>query len=266
MKSKKWLLLLISIISLLLLCAFAVIPSIRLSDGKGQIIDVSYRAAQASKDSLTLSVDYSSAGTFFEIGRDIVVSTDPDFTAPLRLKNCTENNGTYRYEFRISNAERLKTVYIQPPILYVPAEITPITLPLTKGQTAKLSTEAAAFQTAGINWFSIDTISIEPFSDGVYAAKIVVDAIGADLPRFPKLTIGQNQLGGISALSFDEKDRFQSGEFLFYIHAASQADAALMLSAASLTVSDALIRVDTEKLAFSSDIKSLSVVISDIEK
>lgn len=91
--------------------------------------------------------------------------------------------------------------------------------------------------------------------------KVVADAKTLDLPRFPKLCIGDKQLGGITALSFDKNDNFDYGELLFYVDASSEEEVLEMLKGASLLVSDALVRVDAEELAISANVKSLSVIV-----
>ena len=265
MKSRKLIVLVAAIMCGLLLCAFAVIPTVRLSYGGEHNVDVSYRGAQFSKDKLTITVNYESDGEFFEIGRDIVVATDSNFNNPLRMKNCDVGDGSYAYEFNSENLDNIKTVYIKPPILYMPVEITPVSVPMVAGKVAKMSTEDVNFETAGANWFFVDTVNVEEESEGVYRVKIVVGAKAKDLPRFPKLVNGETQIGGISALHFDENDNFEYGEFLFSINASSEKEAAMIVATSSLVVSDALIRVDANDLAIASNVKSLSVVVSDSE-
>ena len=250
----------------LLLFAFTVIPTVRLSYDGEHNVDVSYRDAQFSEDKLTLTVNYESDGEFFEIGRDIVVATDSNFNNPLKMRKCdVGDDGSYTYEFHSENFDNIKTVYIKPPILYMPAEITPVSVPMVAGKVARMSTEDANFETAGANWFSVDTVNVEEASKGVYMVKIVVGAKAKDLPRFPKLVNGETQIGGISALHFDENDNFEYGEFSFSINASSEKEAAMIVATSSLVVSDALIRVDANVSVIASNVKSLSVVVSDSE-
>ena len=53
---------------------------------------------------------YGSGGEFFEIGRDIVVATDKDFTQTLRMKMCKPVDGDYVYEFDAANVNELNTI------------------------------------------------------------------------------------------------------------------------------------------------------------
>lgn len=260
MKSKKWMLLATVVMSALLFCAFTVIPTVHLSRESEHNVGVSYLNAQANTNKLVITVNYDNKGESFEIGSDIVVASDNNFANPLRMKSCNIVNGNYVYEFDAVNANKLKTVYIKPPILYMPTEISPVTVPLMAGQIARVSSNNSSFTTAGANWFSVDSIDIEKESEGTYLVKVIINAESLDLPRFPKLVNGKAEFGGISALYFDENDDFETGEFIFYVKANNEKEVATIVAGASLVVSDALLRVDAENLNISSSIKSLSVV------
>lgn len=157
----------------------------------------------------------------------------------------------------------MSTVYINPPILYIPTEITPISVPLVAGKTATMNTTDMTLESPSTSWFSIRSVTTEAISDGSYLIKIVVDANAKNLPRLPKLCIGDAQIGGISALHFDANDNFDFGEFLFTINANSEKEALIMAASSSLSISDALIRVDSSNLEVSSSTKLLSVLVSE---
>lgn len=130
---------------------------------------------------------------------------------------------------------------------------------------AKMGTTDPALKTTGKDWFSIREIKIEEASETTYDVKVIVDASSEDLPRFPKLVIGDEVFGGMSALNFDEMDNFESGEFLFTVGADSLNTESTLNENASLVVSDALLRVDAKELEISSSVKSLPVVVSESE-
>lgn len=125
-----------------------------------------------------------------------------------------------------------------------------------------MSESDTELETAGANWFSVDSVSIAEAAKGSYSVKIVVAAEESkDLPRLPKLVNGETEIGGVSALHFDENSNFDSGEFLFDVNAGSKAEAEQMVAASSLLVGGAMIRVDTKDLTITSSVKSLSVVV-----
>lgn len=95
------------VIVCLVLCVFVVIPAVRLASGQNKVTD---QQAQLHGETLTLTVRYGSGGEFFEIGRDIVVATDKDFTQTLRMKMCKPVDGDYVYEFDAANVNELNTI------------------------------------------------------------------------------------------------------------------------------------------------------------
>ena len=265
MKIKKFALVISAVMVVLLLCAFTISPTVRLTSRESNQIDVAYLNAQVNNDKLTITVNYDSDGEFFEIGRDIVVATDSERSFPLRIKSCNVNNGTYVYEFDTENVRSLDTVYIEPPILYAPTDIAKVSFPLMPGETVKMSTSKVDFGTSNSNWFDVRSVNVEEYNEGVYLVRVIVDAQSLDLPRFPKLCMGDVQIGGVSAISFDENDNFESGEFAFYVNAGSEKEAMMMIESATLEISDALIRVDSTDIDISSNVRSLSVIVDEGE-
>ncbi len=251
-----------STMCVLVLCTFKIIPTVSLSHDEAHNIDISYRNAQISNGKLTISMNYNSGGEPFEIGRDIIVAADSDFEDVLRITNrVSSDNGNYTYELDSSNISNLKTVYIKPPILYMPTEIAPISISLATGEVAKVISENEdRLGSVGEDLFSVDSINIEESSDDIYIVRVIVDAISKDLPRLPKLVNGNNQIGGVSVLHFDENDDFKYGEFLFHINASSEDEAEMIAGESSLVISDILMRVDAGTSSMSSNIKSLDVV------
>jgi len=284
MRPKKWIMLAAAIVCGLILCAcntgnppeaggepdvdITLLPEqgtaqevvLISSDGQHNV-DVSYLDAKISENTLKLTVNYDSGREFFEIGRDIVVAADSSFENPWRMRRCNVVDENYVYEFEPENLSDLKGVYIKPPILYMPVEITPVSVPIVEGEMARMSTGDMEFGTVGTDWFSVDTVDIEKYLEGVYKVRVVVKANAKDLPRLPKLVNGETRIGGTSALNFDQNDNFDYGEFLFTVNAGSEKEVA----ASSLVVSDALIRVEAGDLDISSNVKSFFVVGGESE-
>lgn len=259
MKTNKWLVLVLILIVLLTASAFIAVPSVRLSNS-GHDIDVSYHNAELSDDALKISVEYKSAGEHFEIGRDIIVATDSDFTNVLQIKACKPEGGIYVYEYAPENLSEVKTLYIKSPILYVPTEISSVSVPLAVGKIAKSNAGLSQSKNTGKNWFTVESIDIEEAETGIYAVKVTVDAQTKDLPRFPMLVSGDKQYGGLAATYFDENDNFDYGEFIFPVPADDEAAVAAMVAESSLVFSDAMVRVDEGNRSASSDVKTISVV------
>ncbi len=59
---------------------------------------------------------------------------------------------------------------------------------------------------------------------------------------------------------FDENDRFETGEFQFYVKADTKDVVEEVLNDASLRVNEALLRIDSELIAVSSNTKAIVVL------
>lgn len=55
MKSNKWIMIAAAVMCVLLLCAIKIVPTVYLSYGGEHNVDVSYRGAQVSADTLTIT-------------------------------------------------------------------------------------------------------------------------------------------------------------------------------------------------------------------
>lgn len=233
------------------LCAYAVIPGLRLNSGSGQSVDVSYPSAQLKDNTLTIVVEYDSAGAFFEIGRDIVVATDRDFSAQLRRSGSTVEGNRYIHQYLVKGAVP-ETLYIKPPILYIPTEIDAVTVPLRPVDDAPVDA-----------WLTVSAIDAKEAAEGMYTILVTVTANTADLPRFPRLVVGDRVIGGAAALNFDEDGNFASGVFQYDVKADSKEAALTQVANANIVVENALLRVDSSKLRIGSDVQSVTVVVVD---
>lgn len=242
---------------LLCLCAFAVVPGIRLLSDSGVAVDVSYPSAQLKDDTVMLTVDYDSDGSFFEIGRDIVVSTSPDFSAVLRKSGSTAENGRYIYEYPM-NGTAPTTLYVKPPILYMPTEIDAFTVPL---MPAGGSLSAENMGSLEKPWFTVSKVNAAEASDGVYSIRATITPNTVDLPRFPRLVVGDQVIGGAATLNFDEDGNFASGVFQYDVKADSKEAALAQVANANIVVENALLRVDSSKLRIGSSVQSVTVTV-----
>lgn len=257
-RPKKWMLLAAVLILLLALSAFIIIPAVRLSRS-GHDIDVSYPNAELSGDTLEITVEFkTTAGEYFEVGRHIIVATDPDFTNVLPMTGCKPADGIYVYEYDAKGLDDVKTLYVIPPIVYVPTEITPVSVPLTEGKVAKFSDDDPDAKIAGKEWFAVESVDIGESG----AATVVINALSGDVPRYLKIVNGESEYANLSSVNNFKTDTsdFKSGEYTFALPIDSEDEAAAFMESAALVVTDALIRVDADDLPISSSIKSISVV------
>ncbi|MBR4057901.1 MAG: hypothetical protein IKK00_07190 [Oscillospiraceae bacterium] len=257
-RPKKWMLLAAVLILLLALSAFIIIPAVRLSRS-GHDIDVSYPNAELSGDTLEITVEFkTTAGEYFEVGRHIIVATDPDFTNVLPMTGCKPADGIYVYEYDAKGLDDVKTLYVIPPIVYVPTEITPVSVPLAEGKVAKFSDDDPDAKIAGKDWFTVESVDIGESG----AATVVINALSGDVPRYLKIVNGESEYANLSSVNNFKNDTsdFKSGEYTFALPIDSEDEAAAFMESASLVVTDALIRVDADDLPISSSIKSISVV------
>lgn len=240
MKSKP---LISAILTVILLCAFIIITTIRFGGHREN--------AQAGDNTLVLTVSYDSHDEFFEILKHIVVAENSDFTNPLRMNSCLPEDGKYIYEFTMT--EPMDTIYIEPPVLYISTEISPISTKLIEGNSAIYSD--------GTEWFSITSVNTSAASDGRYRVSVYITPNSSDLlPRSPKLAFGEKELGGINSLNFNESGEFDVGTFTFYVSADSIEEASSLINDSLLVVKDASVRVDAKNFTYSSNIKTLSII------
>lgn len=251
MKRKKMLIISCVLIAVILVGAFAIWPSIRLKSDQGDSVDLAYTNAHEDTDAgvLTLYADYESYGTFFEIAIDIVVATDKDFTNVLRKTGCTVEESRYAYTFVLE--ESTDKIYISPPILYLPVEVETTSVSLNADSKTKFDDQ---------DWFSVSSIDTKEAGEGMFMVTVTIKPHNETLPRYPKLVVGGEEIGGFSSLNFNEDAVFDFGEFIFYLPAESIETASSMLKDASLVVEDALIKVAATDTIFTSNIKSLNVV------
>ncbi len=251
MKSKKGIFIMCFLCITLILCAFKALISVDLLSSRNDSVRVSYVDAVLESDTLTFYVNYESYGEFFEIAEDVVVATDEEFTNILRRKSCKPEGSRYVYTFSLKDP--IDRIYIFPPTLYIPTEISTTSLELCSTKTpATLD---------GKEWFAISSVSTERANETMYTVAINIEAHENTLPRFPKLEIDGKRIEGISSLNFNEDNNFDFGEFIFHLPSENCEDISSILENASLVVEDALLRVSAKDALFSSNIKSLDIIV-----
>lgn len=171
-----------------------------------------------SEQKLAMTIRYTNVSQDFEMAKDIIVATDREFKNVIEITNSVSGvDGRHFYQFNSPKVDKLEKVYIQSPILYVPMGITKIDVPLAKGQVAKMHKEDTDFETAGKDWFYIDDIAIEEISKGYHSVKVIIKAIGTELPHLPELKTGDKEISGQQELYFDESGCLEYGEFIYSV-------------------------------------------------
>ena len=134
-----------------------------------------------------ITVDYSAVDGPFEIGQDIVVSDAAEETSrPFRLVKCVPNGAEYVYEFRLPDVEMPKELRVSTPLLFLPAEIPPVSAPLKEGGTARLD---------DIDWFRITALEGEEISEGRYEVTVTAEtAPRSAVPRKATLCLGETRV------------------------------------------------------------------------
>jgi hypothetical protein len=249
-KAKKVLLIAAVIIICLVLCAFAVVQIVRLYSDSGDKIDMGFEGAEVVGTELLLYVNFNSYGQDFEIGRDITVAADPDFENVLRPRSCTPDGSLYTYKYDIDAA--VDTIYVAPPVLYVPKTIEPYTVPL--------------YSDEGGEWFSISDVKTVKAGAGMYGVTVEIKPYNNTLPRFPKLDIGDGTAlitTGSTSHNFNSDFMFDNAKFSFTVSAEDEERLNEMLKTASIVVEDALVSVEARDVLFSTNITKLDVELTD---
>jgi len=258
MKNKKVILVILVVVVSGLLCAYSFAPSIRLAFGE-KTTTFWYNNATSRNGKLLITVNYDSNGAFFEIGKEMVVSTDRNFTNPLKLVKCDAKEGSYLYEYSVKDFENIDTVYIKPPVLYMPTSIHTVSIPLRIGEVAEMVKDEASTKAKSNEWFQIENIESGDREEAGYPVKVTVKGLMNDLPRFPRIKTEGNEIGGISALTFNEDDEFENGEWLFYLEANSIEQLQEIIEDSTIEISDSLVKVAVDSVECSSNI-ALSIV------
>lgn len=253
MKVKRIIVPSIVLIATIILCSFTIIPTIILQSDNGDTVNLSYLDAivDADNNTLTLYANYNNYGNSFEIGQDLVVSTDHDFNTVLKMTSCVLEKDRYVYTFAIDNP--VSKIFISPPVLYVPADIS--------ATETKLSSSNAKVTLGSEEWFTISSVETSEIEKGLFAVKVSIIPKNDILPRLPKLVIDGKKYGASSSLSFNEEKTFISGEFCFFVPTESAENLSAMLESATLVVENALNKVYAKDSIFSTNIESLDIVV-----
>lgn len=200
---------------------------------------------------LTMQYDVPDDGQL-ETGKSPVVSLDSSFSSPLKMQRSYGNADTQVYWYDCENAAAVKTIYVKPPTFYNAVETETVPIPLQVGQVVKLRTGDAESAAAGQDWFSIRSLAARELDDMYYQVKVYVNALAMDAPRLVRLQVDGKEYGGMSSLGFSSSG-WDTGEFLFQIHAADAEDALSKVATATLTVNGALLCADPPNLRFSAN-------------
>ena len=202
-----------------------------------------------------LSLRYDGGGGDYEIGRDILVSPNADLSDPLRSRGTSAVEPGY-YIYTYNCAVETDTLYLRPPLLYKPMDITPVSVPLTAGATA--------VDAAGEDWFTLTSMAVSGGEGAAYEVKIKVECASddpyVDIPRVPCLVLdGEDIGGGVSDLGFDQNNMWEDGTFRLTVFDTDGMEEEFPLDEVTLVVEDALVLTDPE-ITFSSEDVELVVV------
>lgn len=223
--------------------------------------DAVYSASPSFGDAIwkdgicTLDVDYTAYGDNFEIAKDITISTDRQLQNKVPLASNSSDGDTYTYTFELD--ESIEQLYVSAPVVYVPAEITPITVSLYSDSTngSKMSANSDSL-------FTISSVAVaENSSEDAETVPVIVDVepTNGNVPRLPELVTTSGSIPGITIHDFDDDGNFTGGRFIFFVAAESASDAETLLNEASITVSNVLVRADTPVSLFSSNTNTINV-------
>ncbi len=143
------------------------------------------------------------------------------------------------------------TIYIKPPVLFVPSESVDVCTPAVEGAVAMIGED---------EWFSIRSVDVVRQYERGYNVVITIDALGTDLPRFPELHYNGLETGGLSSLTLDPDGTFVVGEFIFATDCEDESQAAELVSGAELVVTEKLVRVEAKDIEVQSNVIALDVV------
>ncbi len=198
--------------------------------------EISYSKAIQDNGTLSLSLDYSNDNDI-EVIQDIIVSTDEEFNSPLPLISSRRKSNTSSYLFE--SLDTIDKIYVKAPVLYSLVDITPTKISLYQNQTEKSNNS---------DWITIGSISISPYDSGIYSVNILFTVNNNTIPRLPRLNLGQENIGGISAVTFTENGDFKSGNLIYKCPADTEESLYELLEHASLTVEKALTKVECSTL------------------
>ena len=209
-------------------------------------------------NTLTLYVEYETSAESFEFGKHISVSTDNSFTQLIKMLRGLPDYELNRYVYTFEWNEPVDTIYIKPPVLYIPTEIETVTLPITAGSIAMSSD--------GKQWFEITEVSVSDSAIGIYNVLLTIAPLSEDLPRSPEIIVGEQSFAaGTTEYNFNENSVFDGGMFSFNIIAFDDDadEAAAILENATLNFSNALLKAYPDSMVVTSDIESLEIIIVD---
>ena len=215
------------------LCAATPLMSANLNNEIDDTVQISYLSAVKEDNTLALNVRYDDA-IEFEIAKDIVVSSDINFEDSYELLSVENIGGEYKYVF--SCAEEIDQVYIENPVLYVPTEITPVIYDLNDTALKMVNNES---------WLDITSVKTENITDNVYQTVIIASPLGDELPRFPKLLVGDREIGGVSLLTLDENGDCTQAEFRF-VYRDNEGELNEMINDMELKIGNSLIKTSAE--------------------
>ena len=237
------------------LVAFVIPASSSMKDASGTYaVSAEYAGAEITDDTLLLYVTFDTNVDFFEIVRDITVASDETFANPFTLLSCIPDNGRYIYEFSVPDRQTLEKIYIEPPVLVVPTEIDTVTF-----SPQQCLEDQSMVYIQDEPWFTVSDISVSELDSTMYRVVVRILLESVNIPRFALMDINGLTIEALSSMNFDIDGIFDFGEFYFDIPASGEEEVEEVLANAEISISDALIRVDSGEIAYASNITGLTL-------
>ena len=218
---------------------------------------------------LTVRADCSSYGDAVEIAQVPVAAADPDFTHTLELIQAVPAGGKSAYRYTFALEEGTDTVYLAPPVLQIPVDISPVSLPLKDGGeplTARLD---------GADWFTVSSLLLHstPRQDGdgqLYTVTLTLDFAQEILLCNPQVEINGQRVRASSWTVLQSsgvggsigKNALDTGQLTFSFPAESDEAALSILAGASLIAEEAAVRTEAEDAVFSASMSDVEIVVT----
>ena len=223
-------------------------PSIHLESALTDAVDLHIASAEIGENTVRLYVNYDSYGSYIEIVRPMLVAADSEFTQPFTFMesiwSMEENQFVYTFEFdeQTFGGRRASSIYVRPPVVYVPVEFETVSMPVAVGATMPVALDTSAARW-GDPWFSISSVDVGELEIGEFLVSVMVTPYTADYPRLPKLVIDGNPHEVlVTHHRFDHNVEFIFAVFEFLVQADSVDEVYTMLEGAYITVDYAMFR------------------------
>lgn len=150
--------------------------------------------------------------------------------------------------YTLESDEQVSKIYIKSPVVYLADEITPVSLSLNASllYSKDIQAKTTTLQDVKNSWFSVNSVNVEEKEkDGQTIKNLIVSItpFNSELPRLPKLVVGNTEYFGNTVHSFDENFNFTSAKFIFSLPEECYNDLESILNNSKLIIKDALFKL-----------------------